>query len=187
MFAISTIVFASIPGGVHFARGKPRKTARKVIEGSFNQTVKPFFQKNCQGCHNTELSTAGVRTDQLDVSLDDWQLKTWELIRGRLKAGTMPPKGMPQPDVAEREQVVAWISHALEVARLRPAPKNGLVQRLTVALYRNTLRELLQLDDDLSAELPPDAVSKEGFLNNKDTLQLSPLSPRPTSKSPRTR
>ncbi len=87
----------------------------------------------------------------------------------------MPPKGLPQPAPAERDQIVAWITQALEVARLRPAPKNGVVRRLTVAQYRNTLKELLQLDDDVTAGLPPDAVSREGFLNNKDTLQLSPL------------
>ncbi len=44
-----------------------------------------------------------------------------------------------------------------------------------MAQYRNTLRELLLIDDDLTEALPPDAVSRDGFLNNKDTLQLSPL------------
>ena len=41
--------------------------------------------------------------------------------------------------------------------------------------YRNTLRELLLLEEDLTDVLPPDAVSRDGFLNNKQTLQLSPL------------
>jgi mono/diheme cytochrome c family protein len=149
--------------------------APKNLEQSFQQVAKPFFQKNCVSCHNTDLSTAGVRVDQLDSTLEDRQLKVWETIRNRVKGGTMPPKGLPQPTAAEREQMVAWISQALEVARLRPTPKNGVVRRLTVAQYRNTLKELLKLDDDVTAGLPPDAVSKEGFLNNKDTLQLSPL------------
>ncbi|MEO8453177.1 MAG: DUF1587 domain-containing protein, partial [Gemmatimonadota bacterium] len=81
----------------------------------------------------------------------------------------------PQPTPAERERVVAWIDQALEAARMRPAPKNGLVRRLTVPQYGNTLRELLLIEDDLTTGLPPDAVSKDGFVNNKDTLQLSPL------------
>lgn len=173
--AVGLATFVSAGLTVHFLPAQTAPNGQQALENSFNQTVKPFFQKNCQTCHNSDLSTAGVRTDQLDASLDDRQLKTWEAIRGRLKAGTMPPKGMPQPATAEREQVVAWITQALEIARLRPAPKNGVVRRLTVAQYRNTLRELLQIDDDVSAGLPPDAVSKEGFLNNKDTLQLSPL------------
>ncbi|HWE92757.1 MAG TPA: LamG-like jellyroll fold domain-containing protein, partial [Tepidisphaeraceae bacterium] len=126
-------------------------------------------------CHNSDLGTAGVRVDQLDASLEDRHLKTWEAIRNRLKAGTMPPKGMPQPAQADRDAVVAWITNALEVARLRPAPKNGVVRRLTIAQYRNTLRDLLLIDDNVAAGLPADAVSKDGFLNNKDSLQLSPL------------
>ncbi len=31
------------------------------------------------------------------------------------------------------------------------------------------------LDDDLTEVLPPDAVSRDGFVNNQETLQLSPL------------
>ena len=76
---------------------------------------------------------------------------------------------------AERQQMVEWITRALDVARSRPTPKNGLVRRLTVSQYRNTLRELLLLDDDLTEALPPDAVSRDGFVNNAETLQLSPL------------
>src|SRR5947209_911905 len=170
--ALFLTALASVPLSVHFLSAQST-TDQKSLENSFKQTIKPFFQKNCENCHNSDLGTAGVRTDQLDVSLDDRQLKTWEAIRGRLRAGTMPPKGMPQPPADERAQVVGWITQALEIARLRPAPKNGAVRRLTVAQYRNTLRELLQLEDDVSSGLPPDAVSKEGFLNNKDTLQLS--------------
>jgi hypothetical protein len=150
-------------------------SAPKSLEPGFEQTVKPFFAKNCIKCHNSDLSTAGIRVDQLDASFEDRHIATWESIRRRVQNGTMPPKGLPQPTEAERKEVSDWIGNALEVARLRPAPKNGLVRRLTVAQYRNTLRELLLLDDDLTGGLPPDAVSKDGFVNNKDTLQIAPL------------
>jgi hypothetical protein len=82
----------------------------------------------------------------------------------------MPPKGLPQPGEADRKQVADWIGNAFKIARLRPAPKNGLVRRLTVAQYRNTLRELLQIKDDLTGGLPPDVVSKDGFVNNPSTV-----------------
>ena len=145
------------------------------LDASFEQYVKPFFKQNCIACHNSDTGTAGIRVDQLDGKLEDRHIQAWEAIRNRVRTGTMPPKGMPQPSAADRQRIVEWIGNALEVARLRPAPKNGLVRRLTVAQYRNTIRELLLLDDDLTASLPPDAVSKDGFVNNKDTLQLSPL------------
>ncbi len=146
-----------------------------ALEPSFEQFVKPFFKQNCMACHNSDMSTAGIRVDQLDATIEDRHIQTWEAIRNRMRAGTMPPKGLPQPSGADRQRMVEWIGNALETARLRPAPKNGLVRRLTVSQYRNTLRELLLLEDDLTGGLPPDAISKDGFVNNKDTLQLSPL------------
>jgi mono/diheme cytochrome c family protein len=146
-----------------------------ALQASFDQIAKPFFKQNCVSCHNSDLSTAGVRVDELDAKLEDRQLQTWEAIKRRLQAGSMPPKGMPQPAAADRQQMVAWITQALEAARLRPAPNNGLVRRMTISQYKNTLQELLQLEDDLTVGLPPDAVSKDGFLNNKDTLQMSPV------------
>jgi mono/diheme cytochrome c family protein len=146
-----------------------------ALDPSFDQFVQPFFKQNCVRCHNVDTGTAGVRVDLLDAKLDDRQIPVWEAIEKRLRSGSMPPKGLPQPSSADRQRMVEWIAHALEAARLRPAPKNGLVRRLTISQYRNTLRELLLLEDDLTGGLPPDAVSKDGFLNNKDTLQLSPL------------
>jgi mono/diheme cytochrome c family protein len=135
-------------------------------DDGFDQIVKPFFTKNCVSCHNSELSTAGIRVDQLDAKLEDRHLQAWEAIRHRIQNGTMPPQGLPQPTAAERQQAVDWITKALAVARRRVPPKNGMVRRLTVSQYKNTLRELLKLDDDLTVGLPPDAVSKDGFLNN---------------------
>ncbi|MDZ4798569.1 MAG: LamG-like jellyroll fold domain-containing protein [Bryobacteraceae bacterium] len=157
-----------------FAQNAPGVTA-VALETGFDQQVQPFLKKNCVTCHNADNPTAGIRVDQLDARLEDRHIRVWEGMRHRLSEGTMPPKGLPQPSAAERQQMVQWIGRALDVARLRPAPKNGTVRRLTVAQYRNTLHELLLLDDDLTEGLPPEAVSKDGFLNNKETLQLSPL------------
>jgi mono/diheme cytochrome c family protein len=146
-----------------------------IPDPGFQQFVQPFLKQNCARCHSAELGTAGVNVEQFNGVIEDRHIQLWESIRRRVENGTMPPKGLPQPAPAERTQVVAWISRELEAARTRPAPKNGLVRRLTISQYRNTLRELLLLEDDLTGGLPPDAVSKDGFLNNKDTLQLSPL------------
>ncbi len=158
------LLFAQAPAGVP-----------APMEPAFQKVIKPFLDQHCAKCHNADNMTAGVRVDHLDTSLDDKHIRFWEGIRHRVKAGTMPPKGLPQPGVAERDRVVEWIDKAIEVAKLRPAPKNGIVRRLTVSQYKNTLRELLHLEDDLTEALPPDAISSDGFVNNKETLQLSPL------------
>lgn len=146
-----------------------------ALETAFEQHAKPFLQQNCIQCHNEDTAMSGIRLDQLNAALEDRQLRLWEVVRKRVGDETMPPKGIAQPTGPERQQMVEWITHALDVARSRPTPKNGIVRRLTVSQYRNTLRELLLLEDDLTEALPPDAVSKDGFVNNAETLQLSPL------------
>jgi mono/diheme cytochrome c family protein len=150
-------------------------SAEQALHESFDRQVNPFLARNCVVCHNADLPTSGVGLDQLDASLSDRQLRLWEVVQKRIVDGTMPPKTMPQPSGADRQQMVKWITEALDVARSRPTPKNGIVRRLTVSQYRNTLRELLRLGDDLTDALPPDAVSKDGFVNNVETLQMSPL------------
>ncbi|HMV46940.1 MAG TPA: DUF1587 domain-containing protein, partial [Blastocatellia bacterium] len=127
-------------------------------------------------CHEGDNSMGGVRVDQLDAKFDDRHIPVWEAVRARIDAGTMPPKSAkPQPSDADRERMTKWIDDALAAARSRRVSRNGLIRRLTVAQYRNTLRELLMLEDDLTDILPPDAVSKDGFLNNHERLELSPL------------
>ncbi len=142
-------------------------------EQAFEKLVKPFFADNCLLCHSTDTATAGIRVDQLDASFEDRQIRPWEAIRVKVGDGTMPPAGMPQPTPEQRKQMVDWITQNIEAARLRVAPKNGLIRRLTVAQYRNTLKELLLLDDDLTNGIPPDAISRDGFVNNQETLNLS--------------
>jgi mono/diheme cytochrome c family protein len=148
--------------------------AEAAQDTTFEQHVKPFLEQNCVRCHNVDTQISGVRVDHLTTAMEDRHLKLWEHIRQRVSDGTMPPKGQKQPLQADRERIANWIGRSLDVARLRPTPKNGLVRRLTIAQYRNTLRELLGLEDDLTEALPPDAISSDGFVNNKDTLQLSP-------------
>lgn len=137
--------------------------------------MQPFLKKNCIRCHNAEKTTSGVRLDHLDAKLEDRQLKLWEHVLKQVRSGAMPPEDARQPTAEERKQAVAWMEHALELARSRPTPKNGSLRRLTAAQYRNTLRELLLLEDNVADALPPDAVSRDGFVNNQETLQLSPL------------
>jgi hypothetical protein len=168
--------FAAIAIVAEYPRAQSSTGSDAELEASFEKLAKPFLKQNCLRCHDGETSMGGVRIDQLDAKLEDRQITVWEAVRERIDAGTMPPKGAkPQPTDADRERMTKWIDGALEAARARRVTRNGLIRRLTVAQYRNTLRELLKLEDDLSDILPPDAVSKDGFLNNHERLELSPL------------
>src|SRR5688572_32784118 len=62
-----------------------------------------FLKANCLGCHNADNSIAGVRVDNLDEKFGDETVKHWEAVHHRIAAGTMPPKGTPQPSPQERK------------------------------------------------------------------------------------
>ncbi|HEX4612001.1 MAG TPA: DUF1592 domain-containing protein, partial [Urbifossiella sp.] len=157
--------------------GSPVGVADEPVpqEKAFDRDVKPFLTRYCVRCHKVEKLTSGVRVDHLTAALDEPQIRLWEHLHKQIGDGAMPPEDATQPTADERKRAVEWIGKALAAARTRPTPKNGSTRRLTAAQYRNTLRELLLLEDELADVLPPDAVSRDGFVNNKETLQLSPL------------
>jgi len=144
-------------------------------QARFKESVQPLVKKYCQRCHNVDKMTSGIRVDQLDGSLEDRHLFLWKGILKQIDNEAMPPEDEPQPTIDERKLLVEWIQQALTTARSRNTDKNGSVRRLTVAQYRNTLRDLLGLEDNLADVLPADGVSKDGFLNNGQTMELSPL------------
>ena len=72
----------------------------------------------------------------------------------------MPPEEEPQPSQIQRLNLVAWIDDALTQAKTRVRPKNGGARRLTVSQYRNTLKDLLGIEEDLTGVLHPTLESK---------------------------
>ncbi|MBC8290666.1 MAG: DUF1587 domain-containing protein, partial [Planctomycetes bacterium] len=164
-----------LPALVLLAFLSPASAFDELDEASFKKDVEPLLKKFCFRCHNADKMKSGIRVDRLNGKLADRHLKLWTHIRGQLKKETMPPEDELQPTAAERKQLIEWIGKALIVEKSRPAEKNGSVRRLTVAQYRNTLRDLLGIEDDLTDVLPPDAVSKDGFLNNQESMLLSPI------------
>jgi hypothetical protein len=161
----------------------PEKSAEKknteskglLIETRFQKQIHPLLKKLCFRCHNADEMMSGIRVDRLTGKLPDKQLFLWKGILKQIDDEAMPPEDELQPTAEQRQLLVTWIREGMAFARSRNSDKNGTVRRLTVSQYRNTLKELLQLDDDLTDVLPPDAVSKDGFVNNGQTLELSPL------------
>ncbi|HWB14566.1 MAG TPA: DUF1592 domain-containing protein [Pirellulales bacterium] len=145
------------------------------FQGRFQGDIRPLLDKYCVRCHNADEMKSGIRVDHLDGSMEGRQAFLWKDIRGQVFDEAMPPEDQPQPNEDERHLITGWIDQALAAARARKPDKNGSVRRLTVSQYRNTLRDLLGIDDDFTDVLPPDAVSKDGFLNNSQTMLLSPL------------
>ena len=134
-----------------------------------------FLDSHCLQCHNESERESGIRVDYLDGSVPDQRIKLWEEIAEQIESGEMPPKEQPQPSLVDRSKMLGWIESILNAARSRQQPIHGGVRRLTVEQYRNTLQSLLGLEEDFTAILPPDGISKHGFTNDTATLLTSPL------------
>jgi len=146
-----------------------------LVQEGFRGEVQPLLGKYCYGCHGEKKSKAGIRVDYLDGSVPDKEVRHWEMIRKQLAEGEMPPEDEPRPSDVQRAAMVRWIDEALTMTRTRVRPRNGGARRLTVAQYRNTLRDLLGIEEELTGVLPPDGMSKDGFVNNGQSMLLSPL------------
>ena len=142
---------------------------------AFNEQIQPLLQKYCVRCHNADDMKSGVRVDQLSATPEDRQLFLLKAIQKQVDDGVMPPVDEPQLTAEQRQTLNDWIVSTITAARARDTKKNGAVRRLTVSQYRNTLKNLLGLHEDLTESLPPDGISKEGFTNQSHTMILSPL------------
>ncbi|MFP6668603.1 MAG: LamG-like jellyroll fold domain-containing protein, partial [Pirellulales bacterium] len=178
--AITVTILSLLP--LDSARAEDDQTPRKAAESksseisrSFDQKIQPLLKKYCVRCHNAKKMTSGIRLDHLNGALEDGQLFLWKDILKQVADEAMPPDDQPQPTAEHRQLLVGWIRQGMIAAKSRIPQKNGAVRRLTVSQYRNTLRALLGLEENLTDVLPPDAMSKEGFVNNSRSMVLSPL------------
>ena len=52
----------------------------------------------CVTCHNQKLKTAGLMLDKLDLAQVGEHAEQWEKVVRKLRAGMMPPAGLPRPE-----------------------------------------------------------------------------------------
>jgi hypothetical protein len=87
----------------------------------------------------------------------------------------MPPSGLPRPDNAAYDAAATWLERELDRAALaRPNPgRPASLHRLNRTEYANAVRDLLGVEIDPTALLPPDAQAY-GFDTNADALGVEP-------------
>ena len=68
----------------------------------------------CVPCHNQKLKTANLLLDQLDLAHLGDHAEIAEKVVRKLRAGMMPPSGMPRPDMVAREKFIGWMEGELD-------------------------------------------------------------------------
>lgn len=167
------------PGAAHGAAAEPDALAAD-LDRRFTQDVKPLLATYCLSCHTGDEAKGDTRLDHLtgvrEIHAGAADLR---LLREMVASGEMPPRSKPQPTEHERLTLTQWLDATLAYIPSDAAIDPGwfTIHRLNRAEYRNTLRDLLDIDPeviDLSAKLPRDDTGY-GFDNIADVLSTSPL------------
>lgn len=136
--------------------------------------INPFVERYCVECHNTEDKSGGLALDELTADDVARHPKTWEKVVRKLTARQMPPAQRTRPKEEEYEGIITSVADTLDrVAADHPKPgRTDTFRRLNRTEYQNAIRDLLSLDIDAAALLPPDE-SSHGF-DNVTVANLSP-------------
>src|SRR5436305_11021303 len=91
---------------------------------------KAFLTQNCVTCHSEAQKAKGfepalrLTIDNLDPAHVEKDPETWEKIVRKVRAGMMPPSGMPRPKPEAFESAIVYLENELDrTAKLHiPAP-----------------------------------------------------------------
>ena len=134
--------------------------------------ARKVMDQYCVTCHNEKAKAGELLLDRLDLSNLDEHTEIAEKVVRKLRAGLMPPTGMPRPDAAAMESFIRWMEDELDRHATTHLPAPGL-HRMNRVEYTNAIRDLLALEVDATKFLPVDD-STRGFDNQVAALTMSP-------------
>jgi hypothetical protein len=153
----------------------PRPVAahgREMPADQQTATVKQY----CATCHNDRARAGGLSFAAFDATrLNDPEMSALaERMIRRIRVGMMPPPGARRPDGDGLQALAAGMEGQIDrAAALTPNPGFRPFQRANRAEYARAVRDLLDIDVDVAAFLPPDTISN-GFDNVADAQTMSP-------------
>lgn len=146
-------------------------------EGGPDTGVIPQYQalmeQYCTFCHSSRVNIGGHAFDQVDLGNIHQHADVLEKAAVKIRSGSMPPAGLPRPDPQSYFGFAEWLEGQLDHAAVEnPDPGRPALYRLNRTEYATVIRDLLSLDIDVAALLPPDTTSY-GFDNIADVLGVS--------------
>ena len=171
--ARSASAAAVLAGVLSAALGVTAASAQPADDASPHRAV---LDRYCVVCHNARLRTAGLALDTADLSDVASDSAVWEHVIRKLRVGAMPPPGRPRPDRGDARALVGFLETALDRAAAADpgVGRTETFHRLNRAEYRNAVRDLLEVEVDVSALLPADDADEHGFDNMAAVLSVSP-------------
>jgi hypothetical protein len=141
-----------------------------------NQAVVNSVATANEGLQTTQLRNLGLTLDTEDVANLAVNPEVWEKVVNKLRVGVMPPPNYPRPDKQSYDGFRTWLENELDqvaAADVNPG-RTQAFHRLNQTEYRNSVRDLLDLNIDVAGLIPSDSPDQYGFDNNADVLALSP-------------
>ena len=134
-------------------------------------TLTEVVQRYCVVCHNDQLLTGNLSLQSFTVENAAERAETAERMIRKLRAGMMPPPGIPRPAGDTLVSLVEALESTVDAAAARVAPNVGMrrFQRLSRAEYERVIDELLALEVDAGKWLPPDLLM--GAFDNQSAAQ----------------
>jgi mono/diheme cytochrome c family protein len=142
------------------------------------EAPRAFLEQYCQACHQGESPAAGFRTqDHETIESFRTRPNEWTKLTARVANSEMPPPGVAAPPIEEREAFLRWAEATWrdQACAADVPPAHSLLRRLNRDEYAATIRDLFDLQLDVSEQFPVDGPGGEGFDNAAETLFLSPL------------
>src|SRR3954453_12189695 len=142
----------------------------------FAESIRPVLAQNCTACHNPN---GRNRINFLKAnSAQDIESNRglWRNVASQLRNRTMPPVETKLTE-DDRLRVASWIDNRLRQTACNVGDFAGAValRRLNRREYRNTIRDLLGVDYNVSELFPNDGTGGSGFDTNGETLFIPPL------------
>ena len=153
-----------------------RPVARRAVAPAraVDPKQRALLDQYCVTCHNDRTKTANFSLEHQDLATVGDHPEVWEKVVRKLRAGVMPPPDVKRPPLADYDALRDWLETELDrKAATRPNPGSLVLHRLNRTEYANAVRDLLDLEIDVTTLLPPDD-SARGFDNIAGSLTLSP-------------
>ncbi len=163
----SASVLVARASGAPVASGRVRRTygshtsARPLPSVIAPDALTGVVRKTCAGCHSAQRRMGNLALADFDVlTVTNTAPEIAEKVIGKLRTGMMPPPGRARPGGDTLDVLMTTLERLMDAKAARtPNPGMRAFQRLNLAEYQRSVRDVLAIDVDPASWLPLDTKS----------------------------